>query len=152
MAAIPPQRCFHPALPWAAARRFGVLALLACLPACASGGLAPQTAPPDGPPPTYLTQIATRLKTQFKKPPTDGLELSEPRWLLSSNGWTWLVCVRFQDQGYRRSYVVYFDATKVLDNRYAVLSDDCDSQTYTPFDLPTAKLVPQAIGAQGPVY
>lgn len=129
-----------------------MLALLACLPACASVGMAPESAPAQGPSPTYLSQIANRLKSQFKKPPTDGLELSEPRWLLSSNGWTWMACLRFQDQGYRRSYVMYFDAKQVLDSRYAILSDGCDSQTYTPFDLETAKLVPQAVGTQGPIY
>lgn len=129
-----------------------MLTLLTCLPACTSVGMAPQSAPTAGPSPTYLSQIAGRLKAQFKKPPTDGLELSEPRWLLSSNGWTWMVCIRFQEQGYRRSYVMYFDAEHVLDEHYAVLSDGCDSQTYTPFDLETAKLVQQTIGTQGPIY
>jgi hypothetical protein len=129
------------------------LLLLGALPACSSMSVAPETAPAAGPDPAYLNKIAVRFKTQFKtKPPTNGLELSQPRWLLSNNGWSWLVCMRFQDQGYRRGYVMYFDNKEILDNRYAVLSDGCDTQTYTPFDLETAKLVPQATGTQGPVY
>jgi hypothetical protein len=145
----------------AACRRLALFVLLVCLPACSSLGVRPQAtpaaaSPPEATPtatldPSYLSWIAARLKS-FKKPPSDAVELSEPRWLLSNNGWSWLACVRFQDQGYRRTYVIYFDAKQVLDGRFAVLSDHCDAQTYTPFDLATAKLVPQAIGTQGPVY
>jgi hypothetical protein len=145
----------------AALRGFALLLLLTCLPGCSSVGLSRQAAPAAAPSsdatpvplePAYLSWIAGRLKSQFKKPPNAGLELSEPRWLLSNNGWSWVACARFQDQGYRRSYVIYFDAKAVIDSRYAVLSDGCAAQTYTPFDLETAKLVPQAVGTQGPVY
>jgi hypothetical protein len=128
------------------------LALSAYLAACSFVTVQPQTAPEAGPGAGYLPLIAARLKGQFKKPPADGLEISQPRWFLSNNGWSWQTCARFQDQGRWRTYALYFDATKILDGRYAVLSDDCGTQTYTPFDLETAKLVPQAVGTQGPIY
>ena len=145
----------------AALRCLTLLMLLGGLPACSSLGVSRQAfpggaqsaenTPPGTLEPSYLNWIAARLKA-FKKPPTDGLELSQPRWLLSNNGWSWVTCVRFQDQGHRRSYVIYFDAKQIVDNHYAVMSDGCDSQTYTPFDLNTAKLVPQATGTQRPIY
>lgn len=146
------QACLRPDLR-VVARGFALLMLSCSLSACASVGTPPETAPAAGPDPAYLNRIATQLKTQFKnKLQTAGLEISQPRWLLSNNGWSWLACVRFQDQGYRRSYALYFDANKILDSHYAVLTDGCGAQTYTPFDLDTAKLIPQALGAQGPVY
>jgi hypothetical protein len=151
MSATAPQIFIRPGLR-AIARGFALLVLLGGLPACSSVALPPETAPAAGPDPAYLNKIAGQLKGQFKKPPTDGLELSQPRWLLANSGWTWLTCIRFQDQGYRRTYVMYFGAKDILDSRYAVLSDGCDMQTYTPFDLETAKFMPQATGTQGPVY
>jgi hypothetical protein len=151
MAATVLQDCLRAAMR-AVARSLALLVLLGTLSACTSMGMPPETAPAAGPDPAYLTLVANRLKTSFKQPPAAGLELSQPRWLLANSGWSWMVCVRFQDQGYRRTYVMYFDAKQILDSRYAVLNDGCEMQTYTPFDLATAKLMPQAVGTQGPVY
>lgn len=52
--------------------------------------------------------------------------------------WAWLTCVRFHDKGLVRSYALFIDGNKVVDGRFAVQTDNCDLQTYYPFDrVPT---------------
>ncbi len=82
--------------------------------------------------------------------PSDGLEISEPRWTQSNRGWSWLACVHFQDRGHRRTYAVFFNESDVIDGRYAVQSDGCNAQTYSPFDLGSGG--PRSLGDTGPLY
>ncbi len=58
--------------------------------------------------------------------------------------------MHFADQGHRRSYSVFIQHSAVIDARFAVETDACDSQTYIPFDVtsgvlgrPTAPEQPQ---------
>jgi hypothetical protein len=63
------------------------------------------------------------------------------------------VCVRFQDRGHQRTYVLFFKGSEFLDERYAVLTDACDAQTYSEFDLgPSGAMRPGAVGDPGPLY
>ena len=53
-------------------------------------------------------------------------------------GPAWLTCVRFRDQGRLRNFALFLDGKSVVDDRFAVQTDDCDLQTYYPFDrVPT---------------
>ena len=101
----------------------------------------------------YRRTIAAHLRSTFTKSPLTGpAEISEPRWVLSNKGWSWQVCVRFQDRGHRRTYALFFNGAEFLDERYAVLSDACDAQTYSEFDLGTSSMRPGAVGDPGPLY
>jgi hypothetical protein len=117
--------------------------------------------PVAGPDPSYRQVVATYLKQVLKHPSGyDSFEISDPRWVNSINGWTWLTCVRFHESAesgpeqiggenspnYRpqdriHSYALFLDGDKIVDGRFAVQTDSCDLQTYYPFQLwpsPTA--------------
>ena len=101
----------------------------------------------------YRRMIATHLKAAFMSWPMVGpAEISNPRWVLGNKGWSWQVCVRFQDRGHRRTYAVFFKGSEFLDERYAVLTDACDAQTYSEFDLNSGAMRPGAVGDPGPLY
>jgi hypothetical protein len=101
----------------------------------------------------YRGMIAARLRAEFTKPPLTGpAEISNPRWVLANKGWSWQVCVRFQDRGHQRTYTLFFKGSEFLDERYAVLTDACDAQTYSEFDLGTSSMRPGAVGDPGPLY
>jgi len=101
----------------------------------------------------YGILIAAQLKTSFKNlSPANVTEISEPRWVQSNAGWTWLVCVRFEDRGHRRSYALFFVDHAISQARYAVQIDNCDSQAYSPFNLETGDIGASAVGGPGPLY
>jgi hypothetical protein len=55
-------------------------------------------------------------------------------------GWSWLTCVHFVDHGRLRTCALFIQNGDVIDGRYAVQSDSCGSQSYTPVDLVTGVL------------
>lgn len=128
------------------------LALLV-LPGCSELAQTSEAAPPS-PPPSYTGLVAKYLQTTFNKNAAtfDGYEISPPRWVHSIRGWTWLVCVHFHDHGPRRSYVVLIQDGTVVDSHYAVETDTCESQTFTPFDLATGELGRSTLPTQQPLY
>ena len=108
--------------------------------------------PATGADPSY-TRIANDLKNRMKDIAAyDSFEISDPRWVHSINGWIGLVCVRFQDRGHRRTYAFFFTDEQIVDSRYAVQTDACDAQTYSPFDLTTGARRATAISDQDPLY
>lgn len=131
--------------------RARLLAAFVILPACSHTAPATEQSPMVGADPTYRNLVAAHLKASFKTlMPSDGLEISEPRWTQSNRGWSWLACVHFQDRGHRRTYAVFFNESDVIDGRYAVQSDGCGAQTYLPFDLGSGG--PRSLGDTGPLY
>jgi hypothetical protein len=89
--------------------------------------------------PSYREVVAARLKSVLKNYDSyDSFEISDPRWVHSIKGPAWLTCVRFRDQGRLRNFASFLDGKSVVDDRFAVQTDDCDLQTYYPFDrVPT---------------
>jgi hypothetical protein len=111
------------------------LLVAAILAGCSELAATNEEAPTSGPDPSYRKAIADRLKSAFKAYASyDSFEISEPRWVHSYRGWTWLTCVRFQDHGHQRTYALFHNANAVVDDRYAVQTDDCDRQAYAPFE------------------
>ena len=78
----------------------------------------------------------------------DAFAISDFRWVHSFKGWAWMTCVRFEDNGHPRTYVVFIKDGKVIDNRYAVQTDACNAQTYAAFDA----MGPTRSGVLGPLY
>ncbi len=91
--------------------------------------------PGSGLDPSYRDVIAGYVKKTFKDYPSyEAFEISDPRWVHSFHGWSWLTCVRFQDRGRRRTYALFLNASEVIDARYAVQTDECDMQAYIVFE------------------
>jgi hypothetical protein len=129
-----------------------LLAGLMVAPGCGNLALSTEAAPATGVDPGYIKIVATYMKTTFPSlSPYDAAEISEPRWVQTEKGWNWLACVHFQDNGRRRTYSAFFKNDAVVDARYAVLTDACGTQSYSPIDL-WGPQRPNAIGINGPLY
>jgi hypothetical protein len=120
------------------------LGLSAALSGCAGLAAGNAEMPLTGPDPTYREVVSAHLKHVLKNYGSyDSFEISDPRWVHSMKGWAWLTCVRFRDQGHVRSYAVFLDGNKVVDDRFAVQTDNCDLQAYSPFErMPPTGLDP----------
>jgi hypothetical protein len=118
----------------------GALALLA---GCSGIAATNEEVAPIAPEPTYRQMISNHVRKSFKNNLfVDSFEISDPRWVHSFKGWNWLTCLRFQDRGHLRTYAVFHNNGKIIDDRYAVQTDNCDTQTYVPFEQPSGGLDP----------
>jgi len=84
--------------------------------------------------------------------PIDAVDISELRWMNTIKGWGWLACVHFQDQGHRRTYVFVINENEIVDARYAVETDACNAQTYSPLNLASGPTPRPLSGDTGPLY
>ena len=130
-----------------------LLSAIVVVQGCSSLALPSEaTPPPAGVDPAYTSLVTTYMKAHFKDLlPYDPAEVSTPRWVESEKGWTWFTCVHFMDHGHRRTYALFFNQTAVVDARYAVLTDGCGKQTYSPLDMGSGTR-PGSIGDNGPLY
>jgi len=139
-----------------AAARAGLLLafFMACtLPACSGFDLPPQAAPTASPDPNYNTLVANQLKTLFKDAASyQAFQISSYRWVRAMKGWSWRTCVRFQDQGHPRTYVLFIQDGAVVDSRYAVETDACARESYAPFDQAIGTINPADFGMRQPIY
>jgi len=120
---------------------------------CSSLALPKEDAPASGPDPASNSWVADNLKEAFKDHASyDGFEISEYRSVHSIKGWAWLVCVRFQDHAQKRTYALFIKGDHVVDGRYAVQTDGCDAQSYSPFDLMSGRTGPANAGGLAPLY
>lgn len=123
------------------------------LTACSNMAIPTEDVPTTGPDPGYGNLVADRLKDSFKKlSPNDPVEISEPRWVHTMTGWSYLTCVHFLDQGHQRTYALFIKDGAIVDSRYAVETDACGGQTYSSLDLSSGAIRPRATGEQGPLY
>ena len=137
----------------AAMRRAALLASLVVLSGCSELAQPSEAAPPPAPPPAYVSLAAKYLLSALKdRAAYADFEISGLRWVDSIKGWTWLACVHFQDRGHLRSYAIFIQDNAVVDARYAVETDACETQTYTPFDLVTGELGRPTAPVQPPLY
>jgi hypothetical protein len=118
-----------------AALLLAAVALSGCLAGCSGIAATNEDIAAMGPDPSSREVIAAHLKAIFKNYASyDAFEISDPRWVHSIKGWNWLTCVRFQDRGHLRIYALFLNANKIVDDRYSVQTDNCDTQTYVPFE------------------
>jgi hypothetical protein len=109
----------------------------------------PQEMPTSGPDPGYNDVVAKHLKGTFKNLASyDAFAISPFRWVGSLKGWSWMTCVSFEENRHPRTYAVFIQDGKVIDSRYAVQIDACNTQTYAAFD---AMGLTRA-GVLGPLY
>ena len=127
-------------------------ATLAVLPACSELARPSEAAAPAVPPP-YVSLAANYLLAALKdRAAYEDFRISPLRWVDSLKGWAWLACVHFADHGRLRSYALFFQDNAVVDARYAVETDRCDTQSYTPFDLITGVLGQPTAPVQPSLY
>jgi hypothetical protein len=125
-----------------------LLLLVTLLPGCSDVALADEM-PASEPDPGYNNLVAKHLKDTFKNRASyDAFAISAFRWVHSFKGWAWMTCVRFEDNGHPRTYAVFIKDGKVIDSRYAVQTDACNTQTYAVFDA----MGPTRAGVLGPLY
>jgi hypothetical protein len=97
------------------------------------------TPPPEQP--AYAALAAKYFsETMADRLAFENFEISELRWVHGFKGWSWLACVHFVDRGHPRTYALFIQNDAVIDARYAVQTDSCGSQSYTPFDVVTGVL------------
>ena len=127
-------------------------AALVILPGCSELAQPSEAAAPPAPP-AYVSLAANYLLSTLKdRTPYADFEISAPRWVNSMKGWAWLACVHFQDRGHLRSYALFIQDNAVVDARFAVETDRCETQTYTPFDLVTGEFGRPTAPVQSPLY
>ncbi len=137
-----------------AIRRAALVMSLVILPGCSELAQPSEAAPPAPPaPPPYVSLAAKYLLSAFNdRGSYAGFEISSLRWVDSIKGWAWLACVHFQDHGHLRTYALFIQDDAVVDARYAVETDRCETQTYTQFDLVTGVLGRPTAPVQPPLY
>jgi hypothetical protein len=112
----------------------------------------PSEAPPSTEPPYALVASRYLASIMTDRSAFEDFEISGLRWVHSLKGWSWLACVHFTDHGHVRSYALFIQNDAVIDGRYAVETDACSSQTYTPFDMETGTLGRPTAPRQSPIY
>jgi hypothetical protein len=127
--------------------------LALALTACSDLVLSTEDAPAGAVDPGANALVANRVKAVFKDPASyQAFELAGLRWVHTLKGWSWLACVRFQDHGHQRFYAVFVKDGAVVDDRYAVETDACQTQSYVPLDQGPGTARPAAFGIQQPIY
>jgi hypothetical protein len=127
---------------WHVARRAALVLALVMLSGCGDQPRRDQPImdqPAMGQPSSYRALITNYIKRMKGNASYTMFEISDPRWVSSLHGWTWLVCLRFRDRGHQRTYTFFIpekaDALNDSDSRYSVMTDECDTQNYSPLDV-----------------
>jgi hypothetical protein len=115
--------------------------MLLTLSGCVQIAQTSEAAAPPAEQPAYAALAAKYFSsTMADRAAFENFEISGLRWVHALKGWSWLACVHFADHGRLRTYALFIQNEDVIDGRYAVQSDSCGSQSYTPFDLVTGVL------------
>src|SRR5215469_17317997 len=144
---------FNHASPAKAPRRALLALMLLALSACTQLAQPSEAATPPAEQPAYAAIAAKYFSsTMADRASFENFEISGLRWVHGLKGWSWLACVHFVDHGHLRTYALFLQGDAVIDARYAVQSDACGSQSYTPFDVVTGVLGQPTVPRQPPLY
>jgi hypothetical protein len=84
-----------------------LLLLVALLPGCSDVALPSDEMPVSEPDPGCNKVVAEHLKNTFQNRASyHAFAISAFRWVHSFNGWAWMTCVRFEDNGHPRTHAV----------------------------------------------
>jgi hypothetical protein len=134
----------------AGARRAALFAALIMLSDCSAVPLFDSAQP--AAPPQYGTLVSEALKKFSGYTSYSNFEISGPRWVHATTGWSWLVCVRYNDGNRQRFYSFFIDNNKVVNQRYDIVIDQCGPQQYVPFDIMTGTIGSPTPIQQQPIY
>jgi hypothetical protein len=120
----------------------------AVLGACSVSGLLPDWTSADvaGPEPAYRYIFATHIKDVVGDPANAGtFEISNVKRVDSLKGASWQVCIKTQKFPLLpRYYAVFIQRDRIVDSRVSVLIDQCELETYMPFDWAAEGKTPPA--------
>ena len=126
---------------------FGVCVVVAQCSALPAQNTAQPEQPPD-----YGALVANNVKTFKPFAGYTDFQISGLRWVQTETGWSWLVCLRYDDRGQRRFYSFFIRDNSVINARYDVLTDRCAAQPYTPFDPATGTIGAAPARSLQPLY
>jgi hypothetical protein len=130
-----------------------LLLAAAALAGCSGLASTSEETPVTGPDPASNKVVANYLNATFKdRTLYSAFEISDSRWVHTIKGWNWATCIRFQDHGHPRIYAIFIKANAIIDARYAVQTDGCDTPNYTSFDLMAAASSGASAGALEPLH
>jgi hypothetical protein len=95
-----------------------------------------------GPAPAYRTIIAHRVREIVGDPGTAQLRISDGRRVDSLKGASWLVCLEVENSPLLRYYAVFIQRDRIVDSRLSVIIDQCEQQSYAPFDWVAQVTIP----------
>lgn len=145
------------ATPWRTARTKSCMLRVAALSAAAIMLAACASVPTENPsepvpPANYGRVVADALKKFKDFSNYSNFQISRLRWVHATTGWSWLVCVRYDQRGLTRFYAFFLDGDTVANARYDVRTDGCPAQQYTPFDVLTGTIGTPTPLQQQPIY
>lgn len=104
-------------------------------------------------PANYGKAIAGALKKFKDFSSYSNFQISSLRWVhAATTGWSWLICVRYDDRGITRFYSFFLEGDKVANARYDVGTDRCPAQQYVAFDVTTGTVGAPTPPALQPIY
>ncbi len=103
------------------------------------------------PPANYSALISKSLKGFKDFAHFTNVQVSGLRWVDAITGWSWLVCVRYDEQQRQRFYAFFIDNNSIVNARYDVSTDRCAAQHYVPLDVATGTIASPST-LQQPIY
>ncbi len=92
---------------------------------------------PDLSQPNYRRIIADNIKDIFPKDDPPGeLEISGLRMVEHLTGPAWLTCLKIDARRKPQLYAIFIQNNKVIDSRASIVIDQCQRESYGPFELP----------------
>jgi hypothetical protein len=131
-------------------RAAALLAAAIMLAECSSVPTENPTEP--APPANYGRAIADALRKFKDFASYRNFQISDLRWVQAATGWSWLICVRYDDRGLARFYAFFLDGDAIVNARYDVRTDRCPEQQYVPFDVTTGTVGAPTPAVQQPIY
>lgn len=122
--------------------RAAVLAAVLILSGCSTSDLVPNWTGepiPDLSQPNYRRIVTENIRTIFpnENPPGD-LEISGLRMVDHLKGPAWMTCLKIDAHGKPQLYAIFIQNDKVIDSRASIVLDQCQKESYGPFELPGA--------------
>ena len=97
---------------------------------------------PDLSQPNYQRIITDNIGTIFPKGPPGELEISGVRMVDHLKGPAWITCLKIDARGKPQHYAIFIQDGKVIDARASMIVDQCQKESYEPFELPAGRRSP----------
>lgn len=151
-------------MPWPRVSKNAAL-LAASLAIAHCSTVPPESSAQQAAPANYGVLVSNVLKGFNGFSGYSNFAISGLRWVHTTSGWSWLVCVRYDDRGRQLYYSFFIIDNSIVAARYDVRTDQCRAQQYLPLnaatgaiDAPSASPQPSPGTAtapmllQGPIY
>lgn len=86
--------------------------------------------------PNYRRIVTENIRSIFPKDLPGDLEISGLRMVDHLKGPAWMTCLKIDAHRNPQLYAVFIQNDKVIDSRASILLDQCQKESYGPFELP----------------